>query len=589
MNLQMSIERISDSIRQLISSEPTVRRRYEQGEGLEQILSCSKWAATWQQSTDLAQVEVLTRILLRFAGLPFELEGLMKTGTVRHFLTGAEIRVAVARLRRSGILFAMRKAWGEQLIYLPADTFAMWQPLLLPVEYEALPEKDMREVSQSGKDFRLPLSLELLIAWHTIYRQPIAFTAKGALHRPAIARMAAKMRLIQRELDCLALTYPQSEQIPAQVALALDIGLHCGILCEKGNEIRISDCILETWLVLSPIEADLRLHELIMTRYGSVDPSLHLTASAVQSLPTMKWVMDESIKVMGEQEGKVDQWLDLMESFGWVDRGMYKGRPVFRKKDRLDPRLQSVPMRSETIFVQPDGEIFVPPETVLEQRWMLEEIAERVTADHLFVYRLTRDASIRAFNSGHSVQSVVAFLERNSGTSLPEPCLRALQDWFAPLIGIPPLEQIRRGPASSKAAEATATGAATDRLSKKEQGWIYRSHALSVYEADRTIPNKDELFPGMSSIPASWISQPRTYHKTTHKEIIHRAINWQAAVQIGQNSGQHSFTPVRLEEEDSSWRVYGQWLTEKGIVSVQADDIREIMILLPPLQELESI
>lgn len=646
MNLKQSIDRASEAIRQLILRESIVRTRHEQGEELEEILSSTEWALLWLKSADQAQIEILTRILIGYAATPFELEDLMKTEVERCALSGAEIRVAVARLRRSGILFAIRKSWGEQLIYLPTDTVAVWQPLLCGITCEPLAEDEMKEITVLAKDFRLPLSLELLIAWYMIYRKPISFTAKGALHRPTITNIVAQMHLTQEEINSLSLSYPHMEQVPAQVALVLDIGLFYDILHIQGNELCISDNGLDKWLELYPKEADLRLHELIMTRYSSVNPTLHLIASVVHSLPTRQWFKESDIQIKGNQLGKIDQWLGLMESFGWVARGEYKEQAIFRKSDRLEPMLSVITEADKSIIVQPDGEIFVPPDTGLAQRWTLEEIAERVTADHLFVYRLTQNSCNKAYHSGHSLHSVTAFLEQNSGAKVPEVCTRALKDWFAPLgkvnftqvmllraaslevanalladpltteyllervgdtdfiveaaslkllranlikIGFPPHDRSPIVTSANAPALASAKVEVRDRSGVVEQGWIYRRHMLSVYEPDRTIPNKEQLFPGMSSIPASWITQPRTYHATTRKEIIQRAIDWQVAVLIGQEHKQLSFTPARLEEDNTRWRVYGQWQSDQSMVVIHADEISEIMILLPSLEEMESI
>lgn len=639
MNVQMSIERLSDNIRQLIFSEPNVRERCEQGESLEQILCCPKWAAAWLQCADAAQIEVLSRILLRYAALPFELEGILKTEVVQHSLSGAEIRIAVARLRRSGVLFAIRKAWGDQLIYLPTDTVAMWQPLLLPLEINALPETAVSEIIRSRKSFCLPLSLELLLAWHTIYRQPISVTSKGALHRPTLTQLTSRMRLNQKEFDFLALSYPQKEQIPAQVALALDIGLTCGILAEEGKGIRVSKPHLQRWLALTPTEADCRLHDLIMTRYGSMEPALHLLASTIHSLPIEVWFKEESIQAINVRAEMIDQWLGLMDAFGWVDRGMVKGQPVFRKNDRLAQKQPYSPSTTKTLIIQPDGEIFVPPETGLEQRWMLEEVSERVTIDNLFIYRLTNAASMGAFKAGYSFQEVVAFLEHNACTGLPDSCRRALQDWFAPLgkVNLADVVLLRTespdiaallwedpqlsehllervgdkdfiiGAAAAKLIESrllqigyplfmqtqTVKDTSNEEIralhQERENGWIYRQHVLSVYEPDRTLPSKEDLFPGAACIPAAWISQPRAYHTTTCKQIIQQAIQWQVSVQLGRGSEKKSFTPLKLEDEGLSWRVYGLWEQEVSMKSFQAADISEIMILLPSLEVLESI
>jgi hypothetical protein len=651
MNLELSIHRLPDSIKQLIVTQATVKGRYGQGERLEQILGSSEWAAEWERSADHTQVQVLRGIVIHFAGLPFEMEALVKAIGERMSITGAEIRVAVARLRRCGILYAVRKAWGDQLCYLPTDSICLWQPLLLPVRCKPISITEVRGLITSNTAYRLPLSLELFAAWFSILRHPLRITTKGALHRPSVARMTAELHLTNAELESLSLSYPQNEHIPAQAALALDIGLCCKVLRKEGSEIRISEAGLDEWLSFTPIEADIQLHEQVILRYGSAKPSTHVTASAIRSLPTMEWYPEEELRVHSEQEDEViHQWLALLESFGWLERGLYLGQAVFRKKMEMSSLAQIERQEACSIYIQPDGEIFVPPDVSLRLRWKLEEIAEKVAADALFVYRLTRAACAKAYDAGYTLQSVIVFLEESSAMPLPKPVSRALQDWFAPLgkvsfaevvllrvlnseiaetlikdteiaeqrlervgdrdfiidaacysnlrlrlikLGYPPIEKSLSSQRRIEDSEAVRSTSETD-----DQGWVYRRHLLSMYEADRTLPSKEELFPGMSTIPKTWISQPRAYHASTCKELIQRAIDWQVYVQIQKDGLPQSFIPQILQEEGSRWWVIGQWRFESqpGIerrtssnVVIQANEIRELMIVLPPAEELESI
>lgn len=652
MNLEMSIQRLPDSIKQLIVTHEAVNWRYEQGDRLERILGSSEWAAEWEQSADHTQVQVLKWIVSHFAAQPFEIETLVKVIVERMLITGAEVRVAVARLRRCGILYAVRKAWGDQLLYLPTDNICLWQPLLLPVQCKPLSASEAKEIIPSNTDYRLPLGLELLAAWHSVLRHPIGFTAKGTLHRPSVARMTEELHLTAAELDSLSLSYPQIEHIPAQAALALDLGLCCKVLRKDGKEIRISEAGLDDWLSLTPVETDIQLHEQVILRYGSAEPSTHLTASAVHSLPMMEWYPDEELAVrrgqVQDQDKVIYQWLALLESFGWLERGHYQGKAVFRKKVEKSSFAPIEPKEAVSLYIQPDGEIFVPPDMGLRHRWKLEEITERITADALFIYRLTRAACVKAYDAGYTLQSVIAFLEESSAMPLPEPVSRALQDWFAPLgkvsfaevmllrvqstenaealmkdneiakqllervgdrdfiidaaaytnlrarlikLGFPPKERnTQRSLAGSDANIASPES--------EEQGWVYRQHLLSMYEADRTLPNKDELFPGMSKIPMTWVSQPRAYHASTRKELIQRAIDWQVSIQFQQNGQPQFFIPLAIEEEGLSWRVVGRWRNEYPFgderqtsrsVAVPADEILELMIVLPLPKELESI
>jgi hypothetical protein len=657
MNLKMSVERLPEAIRQLILAEPTIKSRHDQNVGLDQLLGCPQWAKEWiKHSADSIPLQLLKHILLQYAGQPFELEAIVKAPGEVSTLTGAEVRVAAAKLRRSGILFAVRKAWGDQLLYLPIDCVPMWQSLLFPVEFAPLTKEESAEVMVTSIVYRLPLSLELLAAWSKVKGQPIPFTAKGKLHRPSIARMIVGMRLTPEELVCLSLSYPQNEQLPAQAALALDLGLCSRVLRKEEDGVRISQQGLREWLALSPSEADTRLHEMIVARYGSIQPDLHLIASAVLSLAAMEWYPDESLtsEAFGKRGEKVNEWLGLLESLGWLERGIFLGKAVFRRMIPIDTAPASEDPEFGALFVQPDGEIFVTPAAKLKQRWMLEEISERAAADNLFIYRLTRHACVKAYDAGYSLQSVTELLEQGSGSVLPDEVARALKDWFSPLgkvvfaevmllrtdhpdvaarlkkvpeiaaklleqvgdrdfiiepssysvlrervakIGYPPTEWSRNFHSEEDNKRNDTLEDAAVNWSE-EQGWIYRRHILSGYESDRTIPGKDELFPGVSGIPATWIASPRNYHPSTRKELIRHAIAWEVPIQFGHNGQAQTFVPKAIEEDGANWQVSGNWrggppacdLRQQSMtVAIKGEEITDLMILLPPLEELESI
>ncbi|KIL35226.1 hypothetical protein SD71_14315 [Cohnella kolymensis] len=650
MNIEASVRRLPPSIRRLIETEPSVLRRITQGDSLERILRSVDWASSWLQHADDTVVQMLKLIILRFAGIAFEPAALSRAAEEQGIATGAEVRVAAARLRRSGVLFAVRKSWGDRLLYVPTDMVAVWQSLLMPVEGGPLTEQESGEVRVDAYALRLPLALELFTAWHSVYLHPLTVTSKGTLQRPPVARMTANMRVTAEELAFLSLTYPGHEQVPAHAALAIDFGLCCGVLRKEDGAIRVSESGLQSWLTQPICTADARLHELALTRFSSADAGLHMAASAVHSLPPFQWYRAEQIVPICGDRQKIDDWLGLLQSFGWLEKGTCKGQSVFRKNCDLSTPAESEREDSGLFFVQPDGEIVVPPDVCLAHRWLLEQMAERVTIDALFVYRLTRTACEKACHAGYTLEAVTEFLERGSGEPLPESVGGALRDWFAQLgkvklaqvtllrtesaevaerlrqnpelsallteqigdkdfvvdasavkalaavlqkIGYPPSEANDRTFIARPDASSVAQGAAEFAA---EEGWLYLGHLVTVYEPDQTFPRADDLFPGLSDIPAAWIRQPRAYHVSTRKELIQRAIRWQAPVRVGGNGESHTFIPKAVEEQGAEWSVSGQWKSEHPAASgqrqsvvVQPGDFAEMMILLPPLDEFESI
>lgn len=662
MNLAMSLERLPDLIRRLIVADPTITDRCDRGEKLEEILSSREWAGDWiRRNREHPTNQVLRAILIGFASLPFELESALKLIAEKSELTGAEARIALVRLRRAGIVFAVRKAWGDQLLYLPTDCITLWQSLLLPVDGEPLPEKDTEEIKYCPTAFRLPLSLELLSVWQEIHRQPISWTNKSPISRSIVNQLTEEMRLTPDELVCLSLVYPQQDRIPPQVALALDLGIHNKALKNEGNVIRISESGIADWLTHLPESADRELLARIAIRYASATPVMHLTVSALLTLMDNEWYPDMRLAILDGNEEAINDVLNLMQSFGWLERGSLHGQAVFRSKLRFgDDSREENPDNHDAgqWFVQPDGEILVPPETSLRQRWDLAEIAERVTADAIFVYRLTRPYCFQAFNAGHTEQSMIAFLERGSVAPLPEAVTRSIRDWFAPLGKIrfqetvllrmenssvasallqdpetaemlgerisecdfvvmsSSLKKLRSRlhqigyPPSERRQTETGTPEGAELVSVKEgnaegdtdPGWVYGRQRLAAFEADRSLPVVEELFPGMSNIPEAWLTKPRTYHSTTRKELIRRAIDWQASIQLAREGIVQTLIPKDIREDGAKWEVVGEWRLRpdsrdfapgdprrsRQAAVVGSEEIDEIMIMLPSLEELET-
>ena len=430
MNIMRSVERLPEAIKRLILSDPAVKAGRLTGMELADVLSDPEWAEAWfRRCRDDGQLSVLRGVLRKYGANPFELERIAARAEEEFGMTGAEARVAVAKLRRSGIVFAVRKSWGDRLFYVPDDAVALWQPLLLPADNRPLDPDEAREVVPNAARYRQPLALELLSAWHEIARKPIVRTAKGAPQAAAVDRLTKAMGLEPDDLAGLLPPYPYAELLPPQAMLALDLGLACGVLAERDGAIGARDDVLLGWLALSRLEAERRLRKMVIARYCSVDPAFHLGVSAALALDDGRW----------HTEGRISEWqsreeagrrLAILEAFGWIERGEWRGRTVIRK--RAEPGGDDEP-GEDAFIVQPDGEILVPPEVGLRTRWTLLDLAEMAQADALCVYRLTKRSCERAHRLGYSLRKALDFLERSSGDPVPEPVYAALNDWFASL------------------------------------------------------------------------------------------------------------------------------------------------------------
>ncbi|WP_276352929.1 helicase-associated domain-containing protein [Cohnella caldifontis] len=640
---------LPESVRRRILSDPAVRDRVSGGMELPDVLSSPEWAAEWASRADRLRKEALRRILLVYGATAFEEEKSEEEALRDGRWTGAEWRVALAGLRLTGILYAIRKTWGDRLYFVPADMAAVWQRLLLPAFADPLDESEARETAAAAAPFRLPLSLELLSAWSAIRRAGLPLTSKGAVSKPSAARLVSAMRLTAEELEPLGLAYPYRDQLPVHAALALDLGLCTGVLRKRDREISVSAAGAEAWMARSAQSADAELYRMAMLRYAVPDPGRHLAAAAVCACRAFEWYRDRDFLRIGIAPSAWEVWMNLLVSFGWAERGTFRGEAVFRllaelgdartPEDRESRTEEGFAERFERFLVQPDGEIFVPPGVGLAERWQLEAVSERVTADRMFVYRLTAATVRRAYDSGWREGELRRFLERGSGAALPGPVEEALRDWFRALgkvrvvdamllrtedagtaerllqdeeaagwllerVGdrdfivdpahakelVARLEKIGFPPAPDRAegSEPGAGGETEADAGTSDPGWIYTGSVPSLYRQDGTLETAGRLFPGLSDVPPGWLRQTGSYHSTTRRELVRRALDWRAALQVGEDGGR-LFVPDALETSGDGWQVRGRWGGPDGAEepdTLPADRCSPLRIVLPDLEPL---
>ncbi|TAK35400.1 MAG: hypothetical protein EPO21_06000 [Chloroflexota bacterium] len=83
------------------------------------------------------------------------------------------------------------------------------------------------------------------------------------------------------------------------------------------------------------------------------------------------------------------------------------------------------------VVVQPNFQVFAFPPTGEDVLFKLDRMAERVRAEQVVEYRLTRESAYRAQQGGFSASAMITFLEEVSKTPLPQNVRRTLEEWDA--------------------------------------------------------------------------------------------------------------------------------------------------------------
>lgn len=389
--------------------------------------------------------QVLRGIWLAYAGQVFTEEKLL--GLKLLPLSGAEVMIALLRLRQEGWVSAVKKAWGERLFFIPSNRLLAVQAAFYT------PSKELGEVPAATLLFEAKPGLALDVFNALVYtakNDGLPLTSKGTIHKKHIQKLDDGEGLTGEDVATIGLEYAHSDVYPPRAAVVLDLMLSLGLLVKESHAFMLKEDVLQEWMDLSWEEMNHLLFQSIMERYGRTSPSSqHFRLLLCHELfNESTWydvsrmldeMMAEGMLDAEHREGLFDEgkaWLRFLAGAGWADVGIgsdenYLIRWKVPGGEMLQGSITGMPdsAASGYLFVQPDYEVLVPPETPFNVRWRLALCAEHISDDHMSVYRLTKGSVALAADLGMRPEHVADFVTEQALTGVPDNVEAALAQW----------------------------------------------------------------------------------------------------------------------------------------------------------------
>ncbi|RIX49946.1 hypothetical protein D3P08_22005 [Paenibacillus nanensis] len=388
----------------------------------------------------------LRAMLRQFGAEPAAEDRLLQALRERTSMAGAECRIGLRQLESAGILFAVRKMWGELLYFIPVDSFLPWQQALFPCRLE---EKNgivnpITDASGAFVGVMEPFGRRKLYALAALLKTDASFTAKGVLPKKTIQKLDAALRFQESKLRAFPINWAHSEHYSAAVALFLSASGAAGFLRKEEGRLLPDEAPLQDWLALPDEQRERGLLQwLLLYLLRASGREAHI-AGALLSAGKEKWysIQDaESLcaplvgsngSLQADQTLTINRrlmrWIDLFHELGWMELAeLQEGRERW-----MVFRWRSFPaeMRTDGLIVQPNGEIITPPDCGHAVRWELETIAERQTDQEPVMYRITSASIAAALEQGRSRDRIVRFLKQaGGGEALPSPVEAMLMEW----------------------------------------------------------------------------------------------------------------------------------------------------------------
>ncbi|GFN32006.1 helicase-associated domain-containing protein [Paenibacillus xylaniclasticus] len=386
--------------------------------------------------------------------LPIQEEALIARSIEEVGLAGAEMRAAVQELCACGIVFAVRKCWGERILFMPEDCYLAWRlsidegdlwaeltrTLTGPITRNSIVkgqvsvgiEESASVIHQPNTVTVVPLARRLTRALAALDRLGLTLTAKGWFPKKTVDTVTRLVALPTSGL--VARLRPVHEHIyPVPFAMALDIAFKLGLLHIQDGIYNWSVSARNDWLSGDERVREAELVQLVTMLYGCRSSQEAFFAAGLLKL-------DPNCTYRAQAESEPHllllDWIAFLQACGWVhyDDCMDGGFTFRWLIDPLADRsanskgLDAV----ESVIVLPDGDLIVPPYAGLDVRWKLEQIAQLVREDVVAIYRITSESVASAVQHGIDSEELLRSVQAAAGgVELPIELVHAIKHWAA--------------------------------------------------------------------------------------------------------------------------------------------------------------
>ncbi|GLX68380.1 hypothetical protein [Paenibacillus glycanilyticus] len=507
---------------------------------------------------DEASAGVLRAFYICFGAGPVSEERLFSSGVQRAGLSGAEFRYGLIQLQNAGIVFALRKGWGERLYALPSDGYMLWHAALFPIPQLSAADTGYGQWEQRQEDTpHKSLGRQLLSVWAELARSGLGLTAKGTLPKKTATKLMQAVTITEEEMMSAGWKTEPEASYNIVLTFILKLSMHLGVVTTQENRMGWNEQILTKWLSEPDYRQEFLLLQWCQKERFEGKPGMWHAMAVLARLEPGIWYAErdltEQIKRHGldaiDWDRHLHSCLDFLRLFGWMELGRTEQGTMMRFT--MMPLLLQEPFVNlkavhEPIFIEPNGDLFVTPGCSPLIRWELELIADKKSDDLLSIWQINRQSAMRALAHGRTTDQILAFLHAAAGGVPISPLLESsLLDWGKQEDGL-------KAAAEPYPLLPFDPPADCQFLLRSSAGALASCELMN--HEDFTV---ERFLPELDRVPLSWLQQLRSYHHSTRLEILEQALSWQAPVQLSMDEAVVAFVPARVDKSDNGWRVTG--------------------------------
>lgn len=378
--------------------------------------------------------KVLKLIIDKVGYKPFNLGQLEQN--INSTIVGAELKLGLLHLRQKGIVFTLRKTWGEHVYMIPRDTFASWYRLFMEdsFNFNSLAKTD-KEI-ELIHDSRSSMAHDVFYLLIYIAKNGLPITQKGTISKRHLQKIITKINVRDEDLQGMSLQYAGQELYPPSFAVIYDAALRLRLLQQEVERVVLHESFVPRWLKNSAEQMQESLYQMwTQLHIPSLTGVQHFTL-ILEQMPRGQWFLLDPILNYLVEDGMIpkdsrqdflitleEEWLNPLSGLGWIEKGKTKTHQVALRWTA------SQEGGDQQFYIQPDFEILVPFTVPFKVLWELDCIAEHKQSDRVSRYLISKDSIQYAHEQGRSVKEIIQFLKQHSKYGIPENVELMVEQW----------------------------------------------------------------------------------------------------------------------------------------------------------------
>jgi len=347
-------------------------------------------------------------------------------------LTRDEFEYGLTKLRRKGLIFTLRRGYGEIGYLIPDDLFLMWHRYFFRqiltrqyvIEDGKLEQEELANATLEENMFRFLAYLEL---------EDITITQKGTIPKRNIAKLSEELTLDSKVLENFPIKIDNySREYPKSIAILLDFAFKLGLV-ELMDSLVITNKA-RVWHNLPLKRRKIYLQTLTRQQLRSSDLLIQQLFNLLFQLPAGKWypfaeLFRELAKTLNRPFGselllRAEKELIVpLRQFGWIGTIGEAG------ETRRVCRFEEAAPEITQIYVQANYEILVPKTYPDHLRLVIEHFAKLEQRDQMSKYVLSKETVLRGLQRGKKLDELLEILTKYSVIPLAENVRYSLEDW----------------------------------------------------------------------------------------------------------------------------------------------------------------